>query len=124
MSSRGVKQSAQLPGEPVDATPPDRVGKRGALSVQRLGEGSNAVPAPVRSIKFEAQGRAKAPIEFGEGGPMRPLRRSRDARMTTAVSSSEEDAGEELQAILAAKAPMEFVEGGPMRRSASRAHPD
>jgi hypothetical protein len=91
MSSRGVKQSAQLPAEPVDATPPARVGKRGALSVPRLGEGSNAVPAPVRSIKFEAQGRAKAPIEFGEGGPMRPLRRSRDARMTTAVSSSEED---------------------------------
>ncbi len=70
---RGVKQSAQLPAEPVDATPPARVGKRGALSVPRLGEGSNAVPAPVRSIKFEAQ------------GPMRPLRRSRDAPMTTAV---------------------------------------
>ncbi len=98
MSSRGVKQSAQLPGEPVDATPA-RVGKRGALSVPRLGEGSNAVPAPVRSIKFEAQGRAKAPIE---SGPIRPLRRSRDARMTTAVSSSEED--EELQPILAAQA--------------------
>jgi len=113
MSSRGVKQSAQLPAAPVDATPPARVGKRGALSVPRSGEGSNAVPASVRSIKFEAQGGAKAPIEFVEGGPMRPLPRSRDARMTTAVSSSEED--EELQAILAAKAPIEFVEGGPMR---------
>ncbi len=66
------------------------------------------IPAPVWSIKFEALGRAKAPIEFGEGGPMRPLRRSRDAQMTTTVSSSEED--EELQAILTAKAPIEFVE--------------
>jgi hypothetical protein len=43
MSSRGVKQSAQLPAEPVNATPPAHVGKRGALSVPRLGEGSNAV---------------------------------------------------------------------------------
>jgi len=108
MSSRGVKQSAQLPAAPVDATPPARVGKRGALTVPRLGEGSNAVPAPVRSIKFGAQGGAKAPIEFVEGGPMRPLPRSRDARMTTASSSSEED--EPLQEIFA-----EFVEGGPMR---------
>jgi hypothetical protein len=90
MSSRGVKQSAQLPAAPVDVTPPARVGKRGALSVPRLGQGSNAVPAPVRSIKFEAQGGAKAPIEFVEGGPMRPLRRSRDARMTTNVSSSDD----------------------------------
>ncbi len=39
---------------------------------------------------------------------MRPLRRLRDARMTGAVYSSEED--EELQAIFAAKAPIEFVE--------------
>ncbi len=110
MSSRGVKQSAQLPAAPVDATPPARVGKGGALSVPRFGEGSNAVPAPVRSIKFEAQGGAKAPIEFVEGGPMRPLPRLRDARMTTAVSSSEED--ETAQAIIA-----DFLERGPMRRS-------
>ncbi len=110
-----MKQSAQLPAEPVDATPFARVEKRGALSVPRLGEGSNAVLAPVQSIKFEAQGRAKAPIEFGEGGPMRPLRRSRDARMTTAVSSSEED--EELQAILAAKAPIEYAPVPPVART-------
>ncbi len=44
---------------------------------------------------------------------MRPHRRSRDARMTTAVSSSEDD--EQLQATLAAKAPIEIGEGAPMR---------
>ena len=91
MSSRGVKQSAQLPAVPVDATPPARVGKRGALSVPRLGKGSNAVPAPVQSIKFEAQGRAKAPIEFVVGGPMRPFRRSRAPRLTAAISTSDEE---------------------------------
>ena len=33
----------------------------------------------------------KAPIEFVEGGPMRPLRWSRAARMTAAVCTSDEE---------------------------------
>ncbi len=73
MASRGEKQSLQLPADPVYATQPACVGKRGALSVPRLGEGSNSVPAPVWSMKFAAQARAKAPKDFVDGGPMRPL---------------------------------------------------
>jgi hypothetical protein len=47
--------SAHLPADQVCFTPPAHVGKCGALSIPRLGEGSNANPAPVKTINGRRQ---------------------------------------------------------------------
>ncbi len=76
MTCRGEQQSVQLPADQVYATLPVCIPKSAALSIPRLGEGSNAIPAPVRTKRFAKKGR-KASIEFVEDCPMHPRFQSR-----------------------------------------------
>jgi hypothetical protein len=59
---------------------------------------------------YSSNTRAKAPIEFVESGPMRPLCRSREARMTAAVCTNddEEDDTGQLSPFLLLLIPLNY----------------
>jgi hypothetical protein len=52
---------------------------------------TTAVSSSEEDEELQAILAAKAPIEFVEGGPMRPFRQSRAPRLTAAVSTSDEE---------------------------------
>jgi hypothetical protein len=121
MTFRGEQQSVQLPADQVYATLPVCIPKSGALSVPRLGEGSNAIPAPVRTMRFATRARRKASIEFVEDCPMHPRFQSR--KITALHDKCDEDEDDTDSSYLQSSSPLcstrskQFLAEIPLRQS-------